>query len=267
MARLTKVQQTGMSGREGCPICGGRGVVEIDTFSVKPCECTILRLLVKNVDRGWKGLMSAPNLDGNSPLLKSAQYNQDVWLTADRATLRMHLKHTALRMPHNWGFNVVSDAELMTAWLATAGLSGMKVLDPDLMVSAAPVSLRKLTLVDLVEPPDTLIIQLGVKLARNVALPEVLAEAISLRQSVGKPLWIVDSPTKPFREGHRAWSPEVRELLQEFDLLNLQSTARGNMKPAGELPSEISTTTSKSRRRNISSGKGRTRSFNTGGGE
>ena len=266
MAKST-VQKTGLSGQPDCPICGGRGVVETDLFSVQPCECTVLRLLVRNVDRGWKGLMSAPTLEGQSPLLPLAKQREDLWLTADRATLRTHLKHTALRMPYNWGFNVVSDADLMVAWLATAGLSGMKFRDPDLLRNSAPVSLRNLTLVDLVDPPDTLIVMLGVKLARNEAMPEVLAETISLRQNLGKPMWIVDPPNKPFREGHRAWSPEVRELISEYTVLRPDSTARGRMPSVNELPSNVpsSNRTSRSSRRNISGGKGRTRTFKGGG--
>ena len=266
--RLSDVQKTGMSGQPDCPECGGRGVIPKGPFSVQPCKCTVLRLLIRNVDRGWKGLLSAPNLEGSSSLLKTAGRKNDVWLTADKSPLRMHLKHTALRMGANWKFNVVTDADLMTSWLATAGLQGMKILDPDLMATAAPVSLRKLTLVDMVEPPDTLIVLLGVKAARNVAMPEVLAEAISIRQAVGKPMWIVDQPNKPFREGHRAWSPEVRESMNEFEVIRLQSTAKGRMPSVSNLPNEIPNTSSRSSsRRNISSGKGGTRSLKTGGGE
>ena len=266
---MADTRKTGMSGQPDCPKCHGRGVVENGLFSVEPCECTILKYLVKNVDRGWKGLLSAPTFEGESPLLKLAKGRRNLWITADRATLRMHMKHTALRMPHNWGFNVVSDADLMTSWLATAGLAGLKIVDPDIMASAAPVSLRKLTLVDLVEPPDTLIVVLGVKAARNQAMPEVLAEAISLRESVGKSMWIVDQPDKPLREGHRAWSPEVRENLYEFEMLTLQSTAKGRMAPVSQIPSEAPKASGgRGRsRRNISNGKGRTRSLPNGGGE
>lgn len=264
---MADTRKTGMSGQPDCDKCRGRGVVENGLFSVEPCECTVLRYLVKNVDRGWKGLLNAANLEGTSPLIDLAKNKGDLWLTADRATLRMHLKHTALRMSPNWRFNVVSDADLMTSWLATAGLAGVKILDPDIMASAAPVSLRKLTLVDLVEPPDTLIVVLGVKAARNVAMPEVLAETISIRQSVGKPMWIVDQPSKPFREGHRAWSPEVRECMYEFDTLRLDSTSKGSMPSVEALTSKTSKPKGRSNRRNISSGKGRTRSLNTGGTE
>lgn len=258
-----------MSGKADCKLCHGRGVVPKGTFAVTPCECTVLRNLVRNVDRGWKGLINAPNLDGRSPLLDPANQGDDCWITADRPTFRTHLKHTALRMGPNWKFNVVTDAELITAWLATAGLAGMKMLDPDVMLEAAPVSLRKLTLIDMVEPPDTLIVILGVKAARNVAMPEVLLEAITLRHASGKPLWIIDQPNKPFREGHRAWSYEVQDEMGRFDRHVLSSLASGGeMKPLNKMLEEhhVADTGSKGRRssRRLSGGSGKTRTLKGG---
>ncbi len=257
-----------MSGNPDCKKCGGRGVVPNGVFAVTPCECTVLRSLVRNVDRGWKGLMSAPNLDGRSPLLDAANGQHDCWVTADRPTIRTHIKHTALRMGPKWKFNVVTDAELITAWLATAGLAGMKVLDPDVMLDAAPVSLRKLTLIDLVEPPDTLIVMLGVKAARNVAMPEVLLEAITLRRAAGKPLWLVDQPSKPFREGHRAWSYEVQDEMHDFDRVNLPTLSSGGTMPSItdmiDNKDNASTNGRRSSRRSLSSGSGQTRTLKGG---
>ncbi len=256
-----------MSGQPDCLKCHGRGVIPKDTFAVTPCECTVLRTLIRNVNRGWKGLLSAPNLDGKSPLLDTASDNLDCWVTADRPTFRTHLKHTALRMGPKWKFNVVTDAELITAWLATAGLAGMKILDPDVMLEAAPVSLRKLTLIDMVEPPDALIVILGVKAARNVAMPEVLLEAITLRKAAGRPLFLVDQPNKPFREGHRAWSYEVQEELSSFERMVLPSLASGGtMKPLENMLSEHAETKGRSRstRRSLSEGSGKTRTLKGG---
>jgi len=220
------------------------------------------------VDRGWKGLMAAPNLEGGSVLLEQAQDQENCWITSDRPTLRVHAKHTALRMGPKWKFNVVTDAELITAWLATAGLAGMKMLDPDIMLEAAPVSLRKLTLIDMVEPPDTLIVILGVKAARNVAMPEVLMETISLRKAAGKPLWLIDQPQKPFREGHRAWSQEVRDALSGFRVVRLDSLAQGQMASLDSLLEQPKTKTTSSRRtRSLSGGSGGTRTLKNGGDE
>jgi len=212
--------------------------------------------------------MSAPNLENGSVLHEEGASQENCWVTADRPTLRGHLKHTALRLGPKWKFNVVTDAELITAWLATAGLAGVKMLDPDIMLEAAPVSLRKLTLIDMVEPPDTLIVILGVKAARNVAMPEVLMETISLRKAAGKPLWLVDQPQKPFREGHRAWSHEVREALSEFQVIRLESLAKGQMTSLDTLLApETNTSTARRRSRSLSGGSGGTRTLKNGGDE
>jgi hypothetical protein len=76
-----------------------------------------------------------------------------------------------------------------------------------------------MTLVDLVEPPQLLIIRLGVKVARNQAMPEVFMEGVQLRLHTGKPTWIWDQPDYPFREGHLCWSTYGESLVESFPLI------------------------------------------------
>jgi hypothetical protein len=77
--------------------------------------------------------------------------------------------------------------------------------------------LEKATLVDLVDPPDLLVIRLGVKSARNSAMPEVLLEALAHRSHVGKPTWICDQPTKKLDPSHISFSPDVADFLRGWD--------------------------------------------------
>jgi hypothetical protein len=228
-----------MSGVPGCPDCGGRGVVP-DTFGEPPiprvvsCQCTRVRDIALNVERGWKGLMASPRIS-ETPLMEVADEGGFAWVTADDVLFKAHMRHVAVRMGQGWLFKVVPDADLLTAWLATAAAEGAKIIDPDLAARMAPVSTMAITLVDLVDPPEVLVVILGVKAARNSAMPEVLAEAITLRRHAGKPLWIVDQPSKPLVEGHRAWSREVVDLLDGFTRIKMSTSGKGLL-PVSDLP-------------------------------
>ena len=70
-------------------------------------------------------------------------------------------------------------------------------------------------------PPGLLVIRMGVKVARNQASPEVLAEAVNLRSHSGKPTWIWDEPTHPLGPGHLFWSDAVADIVGEWEQIKL----------------------------------------------
>lgn len=206
-----------------CPKCFGSGALELERTHLgipvtTPCTCLLAKDLIRNLNRGWTGLSTAPKIP-TSPL---KDYTGDfLYLTASDETFRTHLRHVALRMGPWWGFKVVSDSDLMVAWLSNASLVGKEILDPD----AASVSSEKATLVDLVEPPDLLIIRMGVKAARNSAMSEVFLEAIQHRRHIEKPLWVVDQPTRRLDPGHMCFSDEVILSLRDWPRLTLGEEA------------------------------------------
>jgi len=167
------------------------------------------RDITANVERGMRKIIEAPAIKA-SQLTEAVE--QDVWITAPKPWFTANLRHVAIRMPPTWYFKVVSDADLMTAWLASVALKGKEILDPD----AAKVSLTHITVVDLVMPPELLIIRLGIKQARNVATPEVLLEALRHREHAGLPTWVWDTPREMLDNGHICWSPMVAEYLSTW---------------------------------------------------
>lgn len=204
-----------------CTKCYGRGAVELERTHygvpiTEPCVCVLAKDICRNLNKAWKGLATASKI-AETPLL--AYSNQNVYITATIDTFRSHLKYVGVRQGRNWSFNVSSDSELITAWLASAALAGKEILDPD----AASVSLEKLTLVDLVDPPDLLVILLGVKSARNVAMSEVFLEAIAHRAHVRKPTWIVDQPERKLDPSHLCYSAQVAEFLKDWDHFELET--------------------------------------------
>lgn len=229
-----------------CPECFGTGAIPVERPphppGSRPCRCEIARDIVRNMERAWKGLAKAPKLTESSLI----DYpSRDVYITAREATFRSHLRYVAIRQGRNWSFQVSTDADLMTAWLASKALDGMQILDPD----AATVSLDKLTLVDLVDPPDLLIVRLGVKSARNSAMPEVLLEALTTREHKGKPTWVWDQPTYPLGPAHLCFSDAVADFLRKWDHVPLDPGGDGGIEmitgtPSGTPPVSLATTLS-----------------------
>jgi hypothetical protein len=123
-------------------------------------------------------------------------------------------------MGPRWYFQVVSDAVLMDAWLSR---DIAEVWDPDVDAIRRTVSSKYAQLSDLVDPPELLIIQLGVKAARNKAMPEVLLEALHRRYLMqdGKPTWLLDQPVYPLAEGHISYSDRIAELLTTWKHVDL----------------------------------------------
>jgi len=206
-------------GNPKCTECLGRGVVPIPEEKrppmaigeiTQPCGCVLHRDTLVNAERGWKGLTRAKPLKKPSPLRKFVDKN--LWVTAPLSMFRVHLRYVAIREPH-WGFSVVSDADLMDAWLSR----DLDVRDADVeQLRRSQVSGRFAGLGDITDPPELLILRLGVKAARNAAMPEVLLEALQRRLQIDKPTWIVDSPAAPLDEDHIAYDGRMGELLDDW---------------------------------------------------
>lgn len=205
---------------------------------VRPCPCQIAEDLIRNLNRGWGGLSSAQRLEGSSPLLDHVTSN--LYITASDEDLRIHLRNTGLRMGPSWAFKVVSDADLMTAWLSTAAMVGKEILDPD----SASVSSEKATLVDLIHPPGLLIVRLGVKSARNSAMGEVFLETLQHREYTSRQIWVVDQPDKRYDTSHLSYSPEALSALRGFPYLSLsKAKAKSTFSISDSLSNSLPTTT------------------------
>ena len=199
---------------ENCSKCLGTGHVKIGSDGPHPpiferCPCVIHKDVIANVERGMPGLSKFGKIK-ESKLIDKIE--QNLWITSGPNFLK-HLRHVMIRQPPSYSFKVVSDAELVTAWLASISLRGGEIHDAD----AYMISTKFMTIPDLVVPPDLVIIRMGVKVARNSAAPEVLAEAINTRFHEGKPTWVWDEPQHPLNSGHLFWSGDVARTLGHFE--------------------------------------------------
>lgn len=236
-AMSMKKQVETRPGSPDCPKCHGDGFLRGDTGGPHPpsydmCSCVLLRELRTNMERAMPGLSHSPVVE-SSPLLDRERDN--LFITANDEWFRAHLRHVVVRNPPTWFARVCSDADLVTAWLATVSLQGNQILDPD----ANAVSLTHATIADLVTPPDLLIVRMGIKAARNAACSEVLVEAINLRDHAGKPTWVWDTPTQRLVPGHLFHSEAVDGVLRRWERVteSTGSRARSAPKPTGVKPS------------------------------
>jgi len=208
---------------ENCPKCMGTGHIEKVSEGPHPpvferCSCVVHKDVIANVERGMPGLSKFSKIEKSGFIEK---LNENLWITAGNNFLR-HLRHVMIRQPPSYFFKVVSDAELVTAWLSSISLKGGEIHDAD----AYMVSTRFMTIPDLVVPPDLVILRMGVKVARNSAAPEVLAEAINTRFHEGKPTWVWDEPSHPLNSGHLFWSGDVARTLTHFERIQKKSSSK-----------------------------------------
>lgn len=219
------------NGDPECPLCGGRGVVTLKVKGppqTKRCACVMRQALIDNVNRAWYGLSKVKPIK-STMLMEHTENN--VWITGSENSLKAHLLSVGLRKKADWHFKVVSDADLITAWLGSYSVKGAEIFDPDV----SKVSSKHMNLVDLIEPPELLIIRLGVKKARNQAMGEVLWETLQHRIHINKPFWLVDSNDDPLTPSHICWIEGIQGLLIQLKHLTLDRSKNDfNLEMVGE---------------------------------
>lgn len=199
-----------------CTVCGGAGFVYPASLFTRPgekggrfCDCAMDSMRLVNMNRVWPSLSTAqefPKLRDDAPLRHFV--GRDLWLTATIPVFRAHLKAVAYTRPVLWDCRVYPDAELITSWLGTAKAEGIRIYDLD----AEKSTLEAIDLRDLVEPPDLVILLLGVKQLPNKEAPNALLEAIQYRRHAGKPLWLVDQPDHRIDHVHHRFYSETLEM-------------------------------------------------------
>lgn len=227
-----------MAGVKSCKKCGGRGYTEV--LSVDPrqlpefneCDCTEKLAIHRNLEKGWRGLTRAKNIL-SSPL--SGLTHQNLRLTVLPEVFRSHLRRVGINKGRNWNFRVVTDADLVRAWLSNVseGPRGMMSADGEWV----PLDHYSHTpLIDLIAPPSLLIICLWEQIAKNSQMPNVLSQVILQRDHNGQPTWVVDTMLMPFREGHRCYSAESYTVLSTWGHYSIEDLEENDEEEIESIP-------------------------------
>lgn len=196
-----------------CTSCHGRGRLPVPNpvgykgpASLRLCRCVLIKEVLANLERARQGLSKARKVP-RSPLL--SRVHESIRVVADEAWFEAHLRHVALRQSSRWDFRIVTDADLVQAWLATAAAKGMEIFDADVRGALEMRSLTYMTLSDIAKSAELLIIRLGVKSAPNKEMPNVFLETLLTRRHEGLPTWIWEEPNNRLAQLHRCWSELV----------------------------------------------------------
>lgn len=212
---------TGVEGKEKkkiiCGKCGNSGFIRLETDDMTPpqskrCDCRRKQDLAENMERGWKGLVFAAKIPKTelSDLLR-----RNVWVTASTDVFKGHFRRVAIDKGPFWRFKVLTDADLVQAWLANIAIKGIEIMDSDFKDMDAFEN-DYLTLEHAAKSNKFLCIILGVKSASNKETPNVLMEVLRIRYQLGMPTWIVDQPEKPLSYGHLCYSTELDFFLKQW---------------------------------------------------
>lgn len=209
-----------------CPHCHGEGFIYAASLldGGRYCECTLDYQRLDNMDRIWKGLKEAkeiPRLRDQPPLRKLTDRN--LWITSQIPIFKAHLKAVAYNKSILWDARVYSDKDILSAWLKTARAQGHKIYDSEL---DDDVGFAAMDIDELVEPPELVILILGVKHAPNKEAPNCLLEALAARRHLGRPTWLIDQPDQRVDDmAHRCYSELLEDLLSHWPHVGLLGSA------------------------------------------
>lgn len=227
---------------EVCKLCNGDRFVSIpeerwppDVFMpVEACPgCTkksdhdkeaMARRLFLN--RAWPGLSKVePSRAG---VFKRSHLRKNLRIQSNHADLRAHmarLGRVLYRKQPGFCLRVCSDIDLLTSWLYSAvdDISDPESLDALQRLGEADPIYRRLP--DLIAPPNLLVLCLGLKMAPNKALPDVVLETLLAREHLDRPTWVVERLRDPLAGHYKCYSDSLAQTLQRWPVMVLSNKA------------------------------------------
>lgn len=210
-----------------CKQCNGDRVLPIPQQEwppgvfqpVKPCPCTAKIERSEYLNRVWAGLDQAKAV-ATTPLRKHLETN--IRIIASLGDLRAHIARVARDTQQKLTMRVCSDIDLMTAWLYSAA----DIHDPEAAETRDSEDVAVYPrLSNLVDPPDLLVLLVGMKMAPNRAAPNVVMETLVSREFQNKPTWVAERAGAPLGPRHPSYSEELLTLLASWPTAKLTEDA------------------------------------------
>lgn len=183
-----------------CSKCGGAGR-RIVSRPGRPqiadeCLCMTYSRILQNINKTWAYMHNRVRAVDESPLLEHVQKRSFLRITANQDVLAAHLKcvmmHHCLDTTPYWWVEVTNDKEIVHAWLYTAKMQGVGIVDADIATMELDAESAR-TVKDLALRADLMIIQVGKKHAANKDTKTTIREVLDYRIDLDKPVWIVDT--------------------------------------------------------------------------
>ena len=223
-----------------CKRCGGSRFVSMpreqwppDVIQPQmPCPaCSTAQAAERELQEGEARLRAAwaclPKVSParSSPLLKRLRDNLRV--RCNLADLRSHVAlvvRSQLRQEPLFHLRVCTDIDLVTSWLYSANEIGDADASSHIMDEERedPIYRR---MPDLVNPPDLLVLRLGIKLAPNKALPDLVLETLYAREHLDRPTWIIEKAGDPLTSAFPCYSKNLMEFLSDWPCVDLSTSA------------------------------------------
>lgn len=191
-----------------CGRCGGLGWMEAVVMddqgtqhrASKPCQCLIARVVKARL-----GILRTVNMP-QAPCLDSMT-DRSLHLVGPWAIAGPQIKHAVVRrmwgLNPSWTCSVVTDADIRNAFFADR---------PNFARSKEPISLP-----DLMESPDLLVVRMGFLTMKNQDAPTMFLDALRSRSG---PTWVVEDPAEPLVQC-RTHSDRLDTLLESWTRVEL----------------------------------------------
>ena len=207
-------------GNPACSRCRGVGDVQIEGVWVH-CVCVARLSKVQRVRACWPP--DVLRAAGRNEVRQSAldgRLRENLRIRAERGVLVSHLARAVVASGRIELVRIASDADLVDAWLANVG----DLRDGEAAGHRGEQEARYRNVSDLVAPPKLLVLYVGVRAARLADLPDLILEAIQVRQQRGLATWVVDTVDRPLAEGRcPAWREDLAAMLAGWPTVRLNS--------------------------------------------
>jgi hypothetical protein len=194
-------------------LCDGSGKIRVGENTDSFCKCFQITLLRNKL---CPEIRAVPGMLKESPLYRGHQTDQvvdkttkNIFLRGNWHTLLPHLKYAlSLRISRSTNlqvfYRIVRDERLLRIWLGHESYTQKAKSMRDDIATYNNIA-------DFIgSDQDLVILRLNFLKHKNVAMPNVLQEAMMLRESFAKPMWIIEEPDR------LGWQYYLREDVTRF---------------------------------------------------
>jgi hypothetical protein len=224
---------------ESCKYCGGTGHILIDDLHVRQCICAYakdMKVHLGPVIASARSIEASPlYVSGGDDLTKECIVIRGWW-----EDVRSHLKWVLFHKGLRFRYRLITDEKLVSVYLGKEAYAVRAKSRRDDVETYNG-------LVDLIgEEFPLVIIRLGCLGHANRAAPGILKEALMLRENIGRPTWLVETPDAVWGEGNPSYSLDVATyVLERFREVAIKGSDRGYTQDHNEVDGQQEGTTNR----------------------